>query len=229
MKVMILAAGRGARMRPLTDTLPKPLQTVDGRPLIGWVLQKLARSGFTDVVINHAHLGHMIEATLGDGSRYGVSIQYSPEAEALETAGGIRNALPLLGEAPFLVVNGDVFCDYDFALASKIAASLLQQNLLAHLVLINNPPHHLQGDFTLSKGKVANQGDPKLTFSGIGIYQPALFSSVQPGSKAQLAPLLIAAMGESKVSGEHFLGYWEDVGTPERLEALRHRVENRVL
>lgn len=216
MKAMILAAGRGERMRPLSDSVPKCLLEVRGKSLVAWLLEALARSGVRDVVINHAHLGHMIEAALGDGRRFGVAIRYSPEAEALETAGGIANALPLLGEAPFLAVNSDVFCDFDF---SGLVTHALDGQL-AHLVLVANPPHHPRGDFALRGSRVTDAGDPKWTFSGIGLYQPALFASVKPGSKGQLATLLRAAMTRGLVSGEIHRGEWYDVGTPTRLAEL---------
>ena len=216
MKAMILAAGRGERMRPLSDSVPKCLLEVRGKSLVAWLLEALARSGVRDIVINHAHLGHMIEAALGDGRRFGVAIRYSPEAEALETAGGIANALPLLGEAPFLAVNSDVFCDFDF---SSLVTHALDERL-AHLVLVANPPHHPRGDFALRGSRVTDAGDPKWTFSGIGLYQPALFASVKPGSKGQLATLLRAAMTRGLVSGEIHRGEWYDVGTPTRLAEL---------
>ena len=211
---MILAAGRGERMRPLTDHTPKPLLAVGGKPLIVWHIERLAAAGFTDIVINHAHLGDLIEAALGDGSQWAVSIRYSPEAEALETAGGIANALPLLGEAPFLVINGDVFCNWDVSRARNFGATL------AHLVLVPNPPQHSDGDFALADERVCSEGAMRHTFSGIGIYQPALFGGIARGEKARLAPILRAAMEAQQVSGELFSGRWEDVGTPQRLAAL---------
>ena len=214
MKAMILAAGRGERMRPLTDHTPKPLLTVGGKPLIVWHLERLAKAGFKEVVINHAHLGEQIEEVLGDGSVWGLTIQYSPETIALETAGGIANALPLLGEAPFLVVNGDVFTEIDFG-----ALQLLSPNL-AHLVMVDNPPQHPDGDFVLDSGKVADQGNQKFTFSGVGIYHPALFVDVEQGQAAKLAPLLRLAMAKGLVTGEHYHGVWHDIGTPERLSFL---------
>ncbi|MGB7542343.1 MAG: nucleotidyltransferase family protein [Burkholderiales bacterium] len=216
MKAMILAAGRGERMRPLTDAKPKSLLEVRGKALIVRTIEALARAGFRELVINHAHLGSEIEAALGDGSRFGIAIRYSPEAEALETAGGIANALPLLGAGPFVVVNGDVFCDFDF---SRLAGRALAQNL-AHLVLVGNPPHHRQGDFSLTGDKVGTEGEPRWTFSGIGLYRPELFDGIGSGTRAQLAPLLRAAMAQQRVSGELHRGAWHDVGTPERLAAL---------
>jgi MurNAc alpha-1-phosphate uridylyltransferase len=215
---MILAAGRGERMRPLTDTTPKPLLEVGGKPLIVWHIENLARAGIRELVINHAHLGGQIEGFLGDGSRFDVSIHYSPEAEALETAGGIANALPLLGSAPFLVVNGDVFCDFDYTLLNREAVRMDQQ--VAWLVMVDNPSHHPTGDFFLDGAKIRSQGVPLLTFSGIGLYRPQLFGSIQRGTKAKLAPLLREAMDCGKVGGMHYHGRWMDVGTPQRLAEL---------
>ncbi|HQR59935.1 MAG TPA: nucleotidyltransferase family protein [Methylophilaceae bacterium] len=216
MKAMILAAGRGERMRPLTDHTPKPLLPVGGKPLIAWHIERLAAAGFRELVINHAHLGIQIESALGNGSRFNVSIQYSPEGEALETAGGIANALPLLGEAPFLVVNGDIFTDYDFARLNHS----LGEGLLAWLVLVDNPDHNGNGDFSLWGNRLTEQGREMHTFSGIGVYHPALFASVQHGAKAKLAPLLREAMRSGKVGGEYYGGRWTDVGTPQRLAEL---------
>jgi MurNAc alpha-1-phosphate uridylyltransferase len=220
MKAMILAAGRGERMRPFTDATPKPLIEVRGKTLIARLIEALARSGVREIVINHAHLGHLIEAALGDGRRFGVAIRYSREAEALETAGGIAKALPLLGERPFIAVNGDIFCDFDF---STLVGRALGQDL-AHLVLVANPPHHPEGDFSLRGAEVDSNDEPKLTFSGIGLYRPELFKSIRSGSKGQLAPLLRAAMARKRVSGEVHRGVWHDVGTPERLSALNEPV-----
>jgi len=216
MKAMILAAGRGVRMRPLTDTTPKSLLAAGGKPLIVWQLEKLARAGIAEVVINHAHLGHLIEAALGDGSRFGLSIRYSPEREALETAGGIALALPLLGTDPFLVINADIYSDYDFS----ALAGLDLQDRLAHLVLVDNPPQHPRGDFALEAGRVHESGKRLLTFSGIGVYAPRLFSGIPPNAKVPLAPILRKAMAAERVSGEHYRGRWHDIGTAERLQAL---------
>jgi MurNAc alpha-1-phosphate uridylyltransferase len=219
MKAMILAAGRGERMRPLTDTTPKPLLPVCGKPLIAHHIEALAKAGIKDLVINHAWLGRKIEAALGNGSQYGVSIQYSPEyPEALETGGGIFNALPLLGDEPFLVVNGDIMCDFDYqGLAS-------QPQGLAHLVLVPNPQHHPQGDFALQDGLVRAEGDPKWTFSGIGVYRPLLFKDCVAG-KFQLAPILRSYMAHDQISGEIFQDLWMDVGTPQRLEFLNQNCD----
>jgi len=217
---MILAAGRGERMRPLTDAIPKCLLEVRGKTLIARLIEALALSGVGEIVINHAHLGHMIEAALGDGRRFGVAIRYSAEAEPLETAGGIAQALPLLGNAPFLAVNGDLFCDFDF---SALAVHALGPHL-AHLVLVANPPHHPEGDFTLHDSRVGDAGNPRWTFSGIGLYRPELFAKVKAGAKAQLATLLRAAMPRGQVSGELHRGAWHDVGTPQRLAELNEPV-----
>jgi MurNAc alpha-1-phosphate uridylyltransferase len=222
MKAMILAAGRGERMRPLTDTCPKPLLSVGGQPLIAWHLQRLAAAGFREVVINHAHLGAQIEAALQTGAAWRLSIRYSPEpAGALETAGGIANALPLLGDAPFLVINGDIFCDWNLARAT----TCLAESDIAHLVLVDNPAQHPQGDFALHDGRVsekvgADDTANQLTFAGIGVYRPALFSTVTRGQPAKLAPLLRTAMANGQVSGERHPGCWVDVGTPQRLAEL---------
>ena len=214
---MILAAGRGERMRPLTDRMPKPLLPVAGKPLIVWHLERLAFAGFRDIVINHAHLGDQIEALLGHGEAWGIRIQYSVEpAGALETAGGIANALPLLGSDAFLVVNGDIFCDWDVHRACEVLAP----DMLAHLVLVDNPPQHPAGDFTLTDGKVGAGETARHTFSGIGIYSPELFAGIERGKAAKLAPLLLEAIAAGKVSGEYHDGRWVDVGTPERLAAL---------
>ena len=214
MKAMILAAGRGERMRPLTDATPKPLLEAGGKCLIEFHLEGLRRGGFEDVVINTAHLGTRIVDTLGDGTRYGLRIRYSQEPEgALETGGGIHRALPLLGDAPFLVINGDVWCDY------PLAPRELASGDLAHLVLVDNPAHHPEGDFHLDADRVHCDGEPRLTFSGIGYYRPELFRGCTAG-RFPLAPLLRQAMAENRVSGAHHRGHWSDVGTPERLAAL---------
>ena len=219
MKAMILAAGRGERMRPLTDHTPKPLLQVGGKALIVWHLENLAKAGFKEVVINHAHLGAQIESALDDGSKWNLHIQYSPEVIALETAGGIANALPLLTDnganpQPFLVVNGDAFTDFDFATIQ------LAQDKLAHLVLIDNPPQHPNGDFSIENGLLAHSALHKYTFSGVGVYHPDLFNGIAQGEAAKLAPLLRQAMDKNKASAEYYQGIWHDIGTPERLNAL---------
>lgn len=222
MKAMILAAGKGERMRPLTLTTPKPLVRAGGVPLIEYHLGALAAAGFTEIVINHAWLGQQIEDYLGDGSRYGVSIQYSAEGEPLETGGGIFRALPLLGDEAFVVVNGDIWTDYDF--------SVLHQPIvgLAHLVLADNPAHHPSGDFTLVDGHVQD-GRPDastLTYSGIAVLHPQLFDGCSAGA-FKLAPLLRKAMADGQVTGERLNGQWVDVGTHERLAEVENLIEAR--
>lgn len=213
-KVMILAAGRGERMRPLSDTVPKPLLEAGGKPLIVHLVERLAGAGLPDIVINHSHLGEQIEKYLADGARYGARIRYSHEAGGgLETGGGIFKALSLIDTDPFVVINGDIWTDFPFErLPIRLAG-------LAHLVLVDNPPQHPQGDFCLHDGKVLAEGAPRLTFSGIGVYARGLFAECQPG-KFPLAPLLRAAMARGQVSGERYTGRWRDIGTPQRLEDL---------
>jgi len=213
MKAMILAAGRGERMRPLTDRMPKPLLRAGDRSLIEHHIHRLSAAGYRDLIVNHAHLGEQIEEALGDGARWGVSIRYSPEEAPLETGGGIFRALPMVGPEPFLVVNGDIWIDLDFAGLRRPPQGL------AHLVLVPNPPHHPTGDFVLHNGLVRSNGGAKLTFSGVGLYRPELFAGCKPGRFA-LAPLLRQAMTQGQVSGELHPGTWIDVGTPERLQAL---------
>jgi len=212
---MILAAGRGERMRPLTDGTPKPLLEAGGKPLIVRMIEDLARAGFRELVINVSHLGSRIESALGDGRRWDARIRYSYEAEALETAGGIAKALPLLGEAPFVVVNGDIHTDFDFATLKAPA-----DGAAAHLVLIDNPSHHPRGDFVLEGSRVANEGSPRRTFSGIGVYHPSLFAHIPSGTKAQLAAVLRPQIDAGRVTGETHVGRWSDIGTPERLRVL---------
>lgn len=231
MKAMILAAGRGERMRPLTDHTPKPLLTAGGRRLIEYHIDALVTAGMREIVINHAHLGRQIEETLGDGSRYGAQISYSSEGEVLETGGGIFKALPLLGDAPFVVVNGDIWTDYPYAQLPETLHGM------AHLVLVDNPAHHPGGDFALCIGNNVVPGTNKvydpmpgeraLTFSGIGVYHPELFAGCIPG-KFQLAPLLRQAMRQQAVTGVHYTGHWMDIGTPQRLDELdRHLTARR--
>ncbi len=226
MKAMILAAGRGKRLRPLTDHTPKPLLPVSGKPLIQYHIEALAAAGIRELVINHAHLGGHVEQALGDGGRWGVRIRYSPEAEALGTGGGVFNALPLLGPQPFLVVNGDVWTDYDFS------SLRLTGDRLAHLVLVANPPHHPAGDFSLQDDRVSGEGERRWTFSGIAVYCPERFRNCCAGA-FPLAPLLREAAAKGRVSGELYTGQWIDVGTPERLSDLeemlsgpRYRYQN---
>lgn len=214
MKAMILAAGRGERLRPLTDTTPKPLLEVKARPLIVYHLEALSRAGFTEIVINLSWLGTQIRDLLGDGSGFNLSIEYSEEPAALETAGGIQQALPLLGER-FIVVNADIYTDYDFA-------RLKQHQGMAHLVLVENPPHNTSGDFSLVESTVGNDSSPRYTFSGIAGYHCDFFAGMVPGKQA-LAPLLRAAAAQGQVTGELFQGNWADIGTLERLDALNNQ------
>lgn len=237
MKALIFAAGRGERMRPLTDTCPKPLLKVRGRPLIVWHILNLVRAGITEIVINHAHLGHMIEAALGDGAQYGAKIAYSAEGTALETAGGIAQARHLLGEAPFLALAGDIYCPhFDFSQVSDVLedrdvwgqALAADQRDLAWLYLVKNPPHHPEGDFALANYAVCNQGEPRYTFSGIGVYRPEMFDAVVAGSSAKLAPILREFADQGKIGGEVFRGDWTDVGTVERLEQLNAPLSKKI-
>ena len=222
MKAFILAAGRGERMRPLTDHTPKPLLQAGGKPLIVWHLERLAAAGFKEVVINHAHLGAQIEQRLGDGSPWGLSIRYSPEPPgALETAGGIATALPLLDDKPFLVVNGDVYCDWDFNRTRQLTAKT------AHLVMVANPAHHTTGDFSLDGERVVYaHSEQTLTYAGIGVFSPSFFADVKPGSIMKLRPLLDAAIAAGSLTGERFAGRWVDVGTPQRLAELDTELRN---
>ncbi|KGK00548.1 N-acetylmuramate alpha-1-phosphate uridylyltransferase MurU [Thalassotalea sp. ND16A] len=217
MKAMILAAGRGERMKPLTDRCPKPLLKVAGRSLIEHHLHRLKAAGITDIVINHAWLGEQIEQFFADGKRFGVNIQYSAENDgALETAGGIVKALPLLGDEPFLVVNGDIYCQYPFT-----RLPVLQQGELAHLLLVENPQHNPNGDFALVDNRLrsAKALNNKYTYSGIGVYSPKLFSGLSV-EKAPLAPILVNAMTDNKISGSLYHGLWSDIGTPQRLAQI---------
>ena len=221
MRAMILAAGRGERMRPLTDQTPKPLLEVGGKPLIQYHIEALRDAGFRELVVNHAHLGNQIVERLGDGAQFGVHIDYSSEPEgALETGGGIKQALPLLGEQPFLVLNGDIWTDYPYQQLYR------EPEGLAHLVLIDNPPHHPEGDFQLNGRRLTVEGKRKLTFSGIGLYQPDLFAD-SPDGAFPLAPLLRGAMQAGQVSGEYFQGRWLDIGTPQRLAELNTELLRR--
>lgn len=217
MRAMILAAGRGERMGPLTDQVPKPLLPVGGKPLIVHHIEALARAGFFELVVNHAHLGERIEAALGNGRRWGVRIAYSAEGRALETGGGILKALPLLGPEPFAVINGDIWTDYDYG---RLPAA---PEGLAHLVLVDNPEHHATGDFTLVDKRAGNAGSPRYTFSGIGVYRQALFDGCEPGA-FPLAPLLRSACDRDAVSAEYYPGLWTDVGTPQRLARIEQLV-----
>jgi MurNAc alpha-1-phosphate uridylyltransferase len=228
MRAMILAAGRGERMRPLSDRCPKPLLPVAGKPLIVWQLEALAAAGFRDVVINHAHLGEMFEQTLGDGAQWGLRIRYSPEQPALETAGGIARALPMLGHEPFLVTSGDLFSDFPFERARAIVQQMRASALLAWCVLVPNPPHHPQGDFALVDGRLVDDAQwPKLNFAGIGIYMPGLFAGLRDDAPAKLGPLLREAARAGRCGGERHDGVWINVGTPGQLEALDAQLRSR--
>lgn len=229
MKAMIFAAGRGERMRPLTDSCPKPLLKVRGRPLIVWTLLGLVRAGITEIVINHSFLGHMIEQELGDGSKYGASIQYSHEEVPLETAGGIVKALPLLGDAPFLAVSGDIYCPYfDFeqvkdVLHDKDALGQpypADQRDICWLYLTPNPWHNPEGDFALDLYSLSNQGSPKWNFAGIGVYRPEMFAGITPGEHVRFGPLMRKFIDLGRVGGEIYEGLWVNVGTVRQLEEL---------
>ncbi len=222
---MILAAGRGNRMRPLTDLTPKALLAVGGKPLLFRHLEKFASAGFGTVTINHAHLGAQIEAAVGDGSRWSLEVRFSTEVEALETAGGICNALPLIGRRTFAVVNADVYCDYDYSGLAAAAERLADSQAIAHMVLVDNPPHHPKGDFCLENGLVRASGSQMLTFSGLGVYRAELFEPLARGTRHALAPLLRNQMAKGKVTGEHYRGLWTDVGTPDRLAQLDARLQ----
>jgi MurNAc alpha-1-phosphate uridylyltransferase len=217
MKAMILAAGRGERLRPLTERVPKPLVEAGGKALIDWHLQRLASAGYRDAVVNVSHLADLVMAHVGDGKRYGMRIAWSHEPEPLETAGGIAKARNLLGEAPFLLVNSDIYCDYDF---SRLRDFSLKAPL-GHLVLVPNPAQHTAGDFTLESGMVGNGAAPRYTYAGIAILSPAIVAGVRSGDKAPLGALLRQAAGEARLSGELHRGVWTDVGTAERLAELR--------
>jgi MurNAc alpha-1-phosphate uridylyltransferase len=216
MKAMVLAAGRGERLRPLTDEIPKALVEAGGKPLIAWHLERLARAGIREGVINVSHLGERIVERIGDGARFGLRLRYSRERERLETAGGIANALGLLGDTPFLLVNADVYCECDFSALMKVELG----ERLAHLVLVPNPAHHAQGDFSLVRGRVGDDAAPRYTYAGVAIVAPALVAPVKPGEKAPLGPLLHDAARRGLLGGELYEGPWQDVGTPERLAEL---------
>lgn len=215
MKAMILAAGRGERMRPLTDTTPKPLLVVRGKPLILWHIENLSKAGVKEIIINIAHLGYQIPKIVGNGEKFGVAITYSDEQEsgALESAGGILKALPLLGKKPFIVVNADIFCEYAFDVNFNLG------DKLAHLILVNNPEHNLSGDFALENSYVLNQAKEQYTFSGIGYYSPKIFDGLEL-KKSSLAPLLREKIAKREISGEVFNGLWHDIGTPQRLKEI---------
>jgi len=223
MKAMILAAGRGERLRPLTATVPKPLVEVAGKPLIAWHLERLAAAGFGEAVINVSHLADAIIARVGNGSEFGLRVAWSREDEPLETAGGLAHAQALLGGDAFLLVNADIYVEYDFARLRGHALG----NGLAHLVLVPNPAHRTGGDFSLHDGLVGNAAAPRYTYSGIAVLAPALFAEVRPGQKAPLAPFLRTAADRGLASGELHLGLWRDVGSAERLAELDTLLRNR--
>jgi len=223
MRAMILAAGLGTRMRPLTLTTPKPLLPVAGKPLIEYHIEGLVAAGVSDIVINHAWLGEQLEAHIGDGDRFGAKVHWSAESEPLETGGGIFKALPWLNESgeAFLLVNGDVFTNYPFA---RLTRKSLSDECLAHLVMVSNPEHNPDGDFALQQGMVSETGNQKLTFSGLSLLSPQLFNGCSEG-KFPLTPLLRSAMRSGRVSGEHYSGYWRDIGTPERLQDVSEDIK----
>ena len=228
MKAMILAAGRGERLRPLTDATPKPLLSVGGKPLIAWLLQRLRAAGIRDVVINTAHLGEQLEDCLGDGGELGVRIAWSRERAALETAGGITRALPLLGSAPFVVVSGDLYTDYDFAPLHDVAEDigLRPARRAAHFVMVDNPPWHAAGDMGLQEGVIRREA-PRLTYANIAVFHPALFASIAPGTRLALFPWAYEFVDAGRVTGECFAGDWENVGTAAQLQALDRRLSPR--
>ncbi len=225
LNAMILAAGRGERLRPLTDAKPKPLLEVGGRALIEWQIERLAAAGFAELVINHAHFGDLIEEALGDGRRFGVRIRYSPESPALETGGGIAKALPLLGPGPFAVVSGDIHAEFDYARLEAPLASIAEDPAAraAHLVLVDNPPYHPQGDMGLADGRITRAG-PRLTYGNIAVFHPTLFRDIVPGTWLKLFPWLYHFADEGRVSGEHYQGPWDNVGTADQLAALDRRL-----
>jgi MurNAc alpha-1-phosphate uridylyltransferase len=225
-RALILAAGRGERLRPLTDTMPKPLLPAGGRPLVEWQVERLAAGGFRDLVVNHAHLGGMIEDALGDGRRFGVRIRYSPESPALETAGGIAKALALLGAAPFVVVSGDIHTDFDFASLLPRIESIERdpESCIAHFVLVDNPPWHAGGDMGLAAGRVAVEGGARLTYGNIGVFDPGPFREIPPGTRLKLFPWMYRFVEEGRVTGERYAGPWDNVGTAEQLAQLDRRL-----
>ena len=224
-RALILAAGRGERLRPLTDATPKPLLRAGCRPLIEWQVEALVRGGFADIVVNHAHLGAQIESALGDGARFGARIRYSPESPALETAGGIAKALPLLGADPFVAVSGDIHTAFDYAtLAPRIAAIARDPAACAaHFVLVDNPPWHAAGDMGLDGSRVT-RGGPRLTYGNIGVFHPSLFAAIAPGTVLKLFPWAYRFVDEDRVSGERYRGPWDNVGNADQLAALDRRL-----
>ena len=222
---LILAAGRGERMRPLTDTMPKPLLRVGGKSLVAWHLERLAAAGIRRIVVNHAHLGEQLEAAVGDGSRWGVHVAWSREGTALETGGGIVKALGLLGANPFVVVSGDIYTDFDFSRLADVAGAIARDpaGRAAHFVLVDNPPFHPAGDMGLAHGLVRRDG-PLLTYANIAVFHPALFAGIAPGTHLRLFPWAYRFVDEGRVTGERFAGAWENVGTPAQLAELDRRL-----
>ena len=225
MRALILAAGRGERLRPLTDSVPKPLLLAGGRTLVDQQVERLVRAGFTDLVVNHAHLGAMIERALGDGTRYGARIRYSPESPALETAGGIAKALPLLDGEPFALVSSDIHTEFDYAALRAPIEAIARDPAarIAHFVLVDNPSWHAQGDMGLDEGRVT-RGGPRLTYGNIAVFHPAIFREIAPDARVKLFPWAYRFVDEGRVTGEHYRGPWDNVGTPEQLAALDRRL-----
>ena len=225
MRALILAAGRGERLRPLTDTVPKPLLMAGGRTLIDRQVERLARAGFTDLVVNHAHHGAMIEEALGDGARFGARIRYSPESPALETAGGIAKALHFLEGEPFALVSSDIHTDFDYARLAAALEAIARDpaSRVAHFVLVDNPPWHAAGDMGLDQGLVT-RGGPRLTYGNIAVFHPAIFREIAPGTWLKLFPWAYRYVEEGRVTGERYPGPWDNVGTPEQLAALDRRL-----
>lgn len=224
MKAMILAAGRGERMRPLTDTTPKPLLSVGGKALIVWHLERLAAAGFREVVINHAHLGAQIEAALGDGSRFGVSIVYSPEPDgALETAGGVAKALPLLGDKPFLLISADIYAECDY----RTLITQAMDDASAFMWMVDNPPWHSAGDFAIKDGRLSMRGEPKLTYANLGVFGPAFFAGVEPGARLPMLPLFRRAIAAGKIKAARYTGMWDNIGDAAQLQALDALLRSR--
>ncbi len=225
MRALILAAGRGERLRPLTDAVPKALLKVGGRALIDWQVERLARAGFTDLVVNHAHFGSMVEDALGDGARFGARIRYSAESPALETAGGIARALHLLEGEPFALVSSDIHTEFDYARLGAPLEAIARdpQSQVAHFVLVDNPPWHAAGDMGLDAGRVA-RGGPRLTYGNIAVFHPAIFREIAPGTWLKLFPWAYRFVEEGRVTGERFRGPWDNVGTPAQLAALDERL-----
>ena len=225
-RALILAAGRGERMRPLTDTTPKPLLAAGGKALIDWQVERLVQGGFRELVINHSHLGAQIEAAIGDGGRFGARIRYSHEPVALETAGGVAHALHLLGDAPFVVVSGDIHTDFDYGSLQARAADIASgtEGLVAHFVMVDNPSWHVRGDdMGLREGRVV-RGAERLTYGNIGVFHPRIFASLDPGAPLKMFPWAYDFVDRGQVSGEHFRGAWDNIGTPEQLAALDRRL-----